>query len=137
MLNNPQIDELHTDEVDVNEFIDHLYSVIEDQSEEINHQIGLIAVMRDVIGQIVVCLNSTTQNKIGGLNQKQVVKSIDKTFATLPKDVRRFITKAAEFHFSAKKLNLGYPTHIPAWKDDHPLRDLEKMNFFNVVNRYY
>ena len=137
MLNNPQIDELDTDEGDVNELIDHLYSVIEDQSEEIRHQLGLMAVMRDVIGQIVVCLNSTTKNKIGDPNQEQEVKSINKTFATLPKDVRRFITKAAEFHFSAKKLNLGHPSHIPAWKDDHPLRDLEKMNFFNVVNRYY
>ena len=137
MLNTPIADELDTEEVDVSELIDHLYNVIEDQSEEINHQIGLIAVMRDVIGQIVVCLNSTTKNKIGDPNQEQVVKSIDETFATLPKDVRRFITKAAEFHFSAKKLNLGYLGHIPAWKDDHPLRDLEKMNFFNVVNRYY
>ena len=137
MLNTPIADQLDIDELDVNEFIDHLFSVIEEQSEEINHQIGLIAVMRDAIGQIVVCLNSNTQNKTVDPSQQQMVKSIDKTFATLPKDVRRFITKATEFHFSAKKLNLGYPTHIPAWRDDHPLRDLEKMNFFNVVNRYY
>ena len=137
MLNNPQIDELDTDEGDVNEIIDYLYGVIEDQSEQLKHQLGLMAVMRDVIGQIAVCLNSTTQNMIGVPNQAQVVKSINKTFPTLPKDVRRFITKAAEFHFSAMKLNKGHPEHVPAWKDDHPLRDLEQINFFNVVNRYY
>jgi hypothetical protein len=137
MLNNPQIDELDTDEGDVNEIIDYLYGVIEDQSEEIKHQLGLMAVMRDVIGQIAVCLNSATPNKIGAPNQAQVVKSINKTFATMPTEIKRFITKSVEFHFSAMKLNLGHPGHSPAWKDDHPLSDLEQINFFNVVNRYY
>lgn len=92
-----------------------------------------MAVMRDVIGQIVVSLNATTTNQ----NQAQVVKSINKTFATLPSEMKRFITKSVEFHYSAMKLNLGHPDHTPAWKDDHPLRDLEQINFFNVVNRYY
>jgi hypothetical protein len=134
MLNAEVMNDLDTDEGDVNEIIDYLYSVIEDQSNELKHQPDLMAVMRDVVGQIVTCLNSTTPNKIGVANRSQVVKSINKNFATLPKEVKRFIKKSAEFHFSAMKLNPGHPDHFPAWKDDHPLRYPEKMNFFNVVN---
>ena len=123
------------DDVKSEEMIDYLHEVIEDQDDDYTHLMGIMAVMRDAVGQMIMCLNSS--HSVGNLDKAQLLQSIDKTFAPLPIEMKRFIKKSTEFHLAANKFNQTNPELSASWRDDHPLRDLEGMNLLNIVNRCY
>ena len=128
-------DDLELDEVSLEELNEVIQCELDESVEMADHCLGLLATCQDLIGEIAVGLH----HSISGLTEKptanQVKRSIKKNFPFMSEKNQRAIKKAVEFHYSVHELNQRYKGFVPAWKDDYPLKDIQKLSFDNVVNR--
>lgn len=124
------------DDLSLEEINDEIRRQLDAEAERADYLLGLLASLRELVGQIAIGVyqSSKISEKV---KLSEVIRSIDKLMYYLTPEQRDSVKSAINFHSAAIKINKLQPLLKPAWRDDHPLNEIEQLNFFHVVNSYY
>lgn len=127
-----QDDELSLEEVNAD-----LMQQLDAEAERADYLLGLLASIRELVGQIAIGVYQLNSKITKEVNSHDAIRSIDKLMPYLTPEQRSSVKSAINFHSAAIKMNKLQPHLKPAWRDDHPLHEIEQLNFIHVVNSYY
>lgn len=128
---------LEHNEVSLEEINADLMHQLDAEAQRADYLLGLLASIRELVGQIAIGVYQLKNKAAAEANQHDVIRSIGKLMPYLTLEQRNSVKSAIEFHNAAIKMNKMHPHHKPAWRDDHPLHEIEQLNFIHVVNSYY
>ena len=125
------------DELSLEEINDNLRQQLDAEAERADYLLGLLASLRELVGLIAIGDYQLKSKAPTEVNPHDAIRSIDKLMPYLTPEQRSSVKSAINFHSAAIKMNKLQPHLKPAWREDHPLHEIEQLNFIHVVNSYY
>lgn len=125
------------DELSLEEINADLMQQLDAEAERADYLLGLLASIRELVGQIAIGMYQSKNKITDEADSHDAIRSINKLMPYLTPEQRSSVKSAIKFHCAVIKMNKLQPHLKPAWRDDHPLHEIEQLNFIHVVNRYY
>lgn len=122
--------------ISTGDIIMNLQGMVDEKDAEIEYLRGVVTVQRDFFGKVVIkiCKFDWACDKP---DVEILQRNIEKEFIGLSAEECESLKCDAIFHISATKVNNLTLGMTPSWRDQYPLRDINQIDLFNVINQYY